>query len=531
MSLLRSRRSLGTLANGTLALGLLAVALGTAVIWISFANLLDARERLFDRLEPALVQTEKLRTALVDQETGIRGFAQGADLRFLVPYQTGQADETRLTRNLRRLLADAPEAHTALDAVTRQAATWRREVAEPIVSAPTTGPPSSADPVVLRAKLAFDEVRARVDALERVVRSVRRDSRHALDTTTTTLGVAIGVAIAAISGAAFAGTWLLRRRVIAPIERLVEQTDAVDQGRFDTVIDTTGPDEIERLATRVNDMRERIVAELAVTEAAKVELDRRSQSLERSNRDLEQFAYVASHDLQEPLRKVASFCQLLEQRYGDELDDKGRLYISYAADGAKRMQALISDLLDFSRVGRSTAGFVPCDLGQVVAEVVDGYSGPIEATGATVIAGDLPTVAGDRSLLTALFGNLVANALKYRSPDVAPVVRIAAEQRGDMWEFSVTDNGIGIEENFRERVFVIFQRLHGRDAYEGTGIGLALCKKIVEFHGGEIWVDEGPPDGGTVVRWTLPASATNAPQGYDPHEGATVAPPAESAAS
>lgn len=505
--------SLGYLANTSMVVAVAVLLVGVAVVSVSFSNLLSSRRQVFERLEPALVRTEKLRTSLLDQETGLRGFAQTRDERFLEPYEDGQAAEDRLTADLHRLLDEQPSAEARLDDVSAAADSWRREVAAPIVAAQPGGTDDDGSQSVLLSKTAFDEVRAAVDRLEADVGAARNDARADLDAATTSLAVAIGLALAGVTAAGLFGAWLLRRRVIVPIEELVTQTDHVDLGRFDAEIDVSGPREIEQLAARVNEMRERLVAELAATELAKAELAQQSQTLERSNRDLEQFAYVASHDLQEPLRKVASFCQLIEQRYADQLDEKGQLYIEYAVDGAKRMQALISDLLDFSRVGRTTDSFVDCDLERLTATVAESYSGPIGSTGAEFTRGDLPVVTGDPSLLAALIQNLLANALKYRRQDVAPRIRLDAERDGDHWAFTFTDNGIGIEETFREKVFVIFQRLHSRDAFEGTGIGLALCKKIVEFHGGDIWIDAAPPGGGTTVRWTLPAAPAVSP-GY-----------------
>ena len=501
----RQKASLGSFANASMALAAVVLAIGIVVVSISFSNLLSARRQLFERLEPALVQTEKLRTSLLDQETGIRGYAQTHDQRFLEPYEAGQSEEIRLTDALRRSLADelAP-IRNRLSAITSAAARWRREAAGPIIDA--SGDGGDGDAAALLAKTAFDDVRRAVDRLESEVARRHARARTDLDTATTSLAVAIGFALASVTAAGLVGAWLLRRRVIVPIEQLVAQTDHVDLGRFDARIDVRGPREIEQLSTRVDEMRVRLVAELAATAEVTAELSEKSQSLERSNRDLEQFAYVASHDLQEPLRKVASFCQLIEQRYADQLDEKGRLYIEYAVDGAKRMQALISDLLDFSRVGRNTGKFVECDLGVLAETVLESYSGPATESGADITLGDLPVVLGDRSLLMALLQNLLGNALKYRRLDLAPVITLTATTDGTLWTFTFTDNGIGIDEDFRERVFVIFQRLHGRDAFEGTGIGLALCKKIVEFHGGEIWIDDGPPEGGTTIRWTLPAS-------------------------
>jgi light-regulated signal transduction histidine kinase (bacteriophytochrome) len=239
-------------------------------------------------------------------------------------------------------------------------------------------------------------------------------------------------------------------------------------------------------------------------------LDEQARDLERSNRDLEQFAYVASHDLQEPLRKVSSFCQLLQRRYGGQLDERADQYIAFATDGAQRMQRLINDLLAFSRVGRTTAGFEAVDLGQIALAAAAQLEATREELDGRIVVGDLPEVQGDPVLLRQLLFNLFGNGLKFRRPDVAPEVRIEAHRDGDDWEFAVTDNGIGVESEYAEKIFVIFQRLHGREVYTGTGIGLALVKKIVEFHGGRVWLDTTPrAEPGTVIRFTLPVETAS----------------------
>jgi light-regulated signal transduction histidine kinase (bacteriophytochrome) len=208
---------------------------------------------------------------------------------------------------------------------------------------------------------------------------------------------------------------------------------------------------------------------------------------------------------------VASFCQLIERRYKGQLDERGEQYIEFAVDGAKRMQQLINDLLAFSRVGRAGNDFAPVDLEQVLAQAERQLELALDDVDAVVTHDPLPTVDGDHSLLVQLFQNLIGNGVKFRGTE-APRVHIGASRSAehpDLWEFSCSDNGIGIEEQYQDKIFVIFQRLHGRDAYGGTGIGLAMCKKIVEHHGGRLWLDSTPRDTpGAVLRWTLPARQT-----------------------
>ena len=234
------------------------------------------------------------------------------------------------------------------------------------------------------------------------------------------------------------------------------------------------------------------------------QLRKRAEDLARSNADLEQFAYVASHDLQEPLRMVNSYMQLLQERYEDELDETAQRYIHYAVDGATRMQSLVRDLLSFSRVGSRGAELVPTDLNQVLEQTLANFELAIKESGAVVTADPLPVVKGDQAQLTQLLQNLIGNAIKFHS-DTQPEVRISVAREQAEWVIRVADNGVGFDQKYAERVFVIFKRLHARDRYPGTGIGLAIAKKIVERHGGRIWADseEGR---GTTISFTLPAA-------------------------
>lgn len=492
------------MANVAVAIAGLAVLVGGAAVWAGFSQFLEARGRLFDRLAPALIESQRLRSSLVDQETGARGYIVTFDRRLLAPYLDGEAEQERIDGELRELLGPlehGDELLAMLDDVNAAMDLWRSEVTDTFLE--TFEDDQRLDLVFVASTELFDQVRVEMQQFEDAVAAERLEAREGMDEATTQLVVIVGAAMALLAFVALAGSWLLRRRVVRPIRQLVVAADGVVLDRLDQPIEVDGPSEIHHLAVQVGLMRDRIVSELAEVERRKAELDEQAEDLRRSNQDLEQFAYVASHDLQEPLRKVASFCQLLEQRYGDQLDERGQSYIDFAVDGAKRMQALISDLLDFSRVGRTTEHFVEVDLDQIGRDVVERYTEVVPD--ATISADPLPVVQGDPLLYGALIQNLVGNAVKYRRPDVHLQVHVSAERVGDEWRFRCVDNGIGIEPRFRERVFVIFQRLHGREAFEGTGIGLAMCKKIVEFSGGRIWIDEPVDDVGTVVCWTLPA--------------------------
>jgi signal transduction histidine kinase len=311
------------------------------------------------------------------------------------------------------------------------------------------------------------------------------------------LNMALIVLFAVMLAASVGVAIIIRYTVLKPVKELTDQVRAVAAGDFDRRLGVERPAELAELSSHVDSMRRRIVS-------AWRQAEEQADELRRSNGELEQFAYVASHDLQEPLRKIASFSQMLEQRYGEQLDDRAKQYIHFAVDGAKRMQMLINDLLDFSRVGRVPGERVPVAARDALDQALDNLSASIEDTGTVVTAGSLPRVVGNRQQLTQLFQNLVENAVKFRADEPARV-SFEAVRSGDMWEFSCSDNGIGVDAKYADRIFLIFQRLHPRDVYPGTGIGLALCRKIVEYHGGQLWLDDAGGPGAT-FRWTLPAA-------------------------
>lgn len=262
-------------------------------------------------------------------------------------------------------------------------------------------------------------------------------------------------------------------------------------------------DEAERHARDLAWLNLDLEKEIAERKRAEDEAELHARELARSNAELEQFAYVASHDLQEPLRVISGYVQLIARRYKGRLDESADEFIGFAVDGANRMQGLISDLLAYSRVGSAAREFGLTDCAVAMESAMVNLRTAIEESGAVVTRSGLPKVLADESQIVQLFQNLIGNAIKYKGPG-PPVVHVVAARKGDDWVFSVKDNGIGMDPKYHDRIFIIFQRLHGKHEYSGTGIGLAICKKIVERHGGTIWVESAPEKGCTFY-FTIPA--------------------------
>ncbi|MHA6758677.1 sensor histidine kinase [Streptacidiphilus sp. PAMC 29251] len=538
-------------------LALAAAIVGTAVL----ARTTAASNRLNDHISPARTAAVQLQAALLDQETGVRGYLLTGDTSLLEPYTRGLADEAGAKAQLTALMGDDRQSAADLAAVERSANAWRSGFAQPAIAARQ----SQGSVSVEQGKSAFDQLRKQLAATNGHLDQERAQARAQLGRMRTQRDLAFQsmLAVFLLTGAGLA--LLLHLTVVRPLNAMRAAARRVAGGDLDHRIPEQGPADLQTMAQAVEAMRLRVVTDLGASQRQEIQLreqaqqmDAQAAELRRSNTELEQFAYVASHDLQEPLRKIASFCQLLEKRYSVHLDERGLQYIAFAVDGAKRMQILINDLLGFSRVGRVHDARTEVALDEVLDQAVHNLAVAIEESDARILRPTtLPRVTGDPTLLTMLWQNLIGNAIKFRRPDLAPVIRITASADQDagtgdgvtgaevtgaevtgaevtgaevtgaaagvLWRFTVTDNGIGIPAEFADKVFVIFQRLHGRDAYEGTGIGLALCKKIIENSGGRIWIDTDHTDG-TRLHFTLPLSEALPPtEGERPHvlEGTT----------
>ncbi len=308
--------------------------------------------------------------------------------------------------------------------------------------------------------------------------------------------------------------FLLSRVITGPLQALQIGTEVIGSGNLEYRVGTTAGDEIGQLSRSVDRMaenlkkvlasRDDLEREVADRKKAEESLSRAIADLNRSNAELEQFSAVVSHDLQEPLRTVESYVHLLTRRYVGQFDADADKFSGFIVDSVNRMQLMINDLLQLSRVGTRGKEFQPVDCNLLLANVLGQLHRAIEESGAMVTSEPLPTVNGDETQLAMLFQNLIGNALKFRG-EAPPRIHVGAVRKGNLWCFSVNDNGIGIDPAYFARVFLIFQRLHPRSRYEGTGIGLALGKKVVERHGGTIWV-ESQPGVGTTFFFTLPTA-------------------------
>jgi signal transduction histidine kinase len=492
------------------------LAVLTLLVVTGFNRVGRAQARVSGTLFAVVTGSATLFNAYLNEETGIRGYALTGASAFLAPYRDGLGTEARVNPDLDRLVSGEAGLRTRLADLRAAARAWQQQFAGPVMAQVRShGPDSVTVNQQALGKTLFDTVRGSYAEYQQAVAAVRGDAVRTVDRQRTVLLVSfLALALMVVAAGTLLGT-ALRRWILDPLDGVAADARAVAEGELEHPVATGGPPELRRLGSDVERMRRRIVADYAAAVAARrtVEeqadaLARQAQDLRRSNDELERFAYVASHDLQEPLRKVASFTELLQRRYAGRLDDRADTYIEYAVDGAHRMQQLINDLLAFSRVGRTGDPLTTVTLGDAADGALRNLSAAIEATGATVTVEALPTVSGDRGLLTAVFQNLIGNAVKFHRPGVPPTVRVHAQPTADGgYRIDVEDDGIGIEPQYAERVFVIFSRLGRREDHPGSGIGLALARKIVEYHGGRIWIAARPDPGthpGATVSFTLP---------------------------
>ena len=448
-----------------------------------------------------------LETSLVNLENGVRGFVASGRERLLEPFRTARRTYPAQAERLSRLVADEPGQQAAVREITEgindYVLLWalplvglaedRRDVAQSVLATGTGRERLES----LRADLADLFARERSVAAMRERRAERRSS------TAVRLGL-IGMGLVALVAI---GMWFaLRRAILRPVERVSAATRAVADGDLTVHVPADREDEIGTLARSFNDMTDALLR-------SREELDSRTRELERSNHDLEQYAQMASHDLQAPLATIDLYLRLIERRLPDASQEEMEQLLEGIGGSTDRMRSLVRDLLHLARVGRGEPRREALDSSVVLNRALEDLAGPISDRGANVVSGPLPVVQGDPGQLGLLFQNLVGNAIKF-SDHEAPRVVVTASVEGNHARFAVRDNGIGIDPKHAERIFQPFQRLHGEDRYEGTGIGLAICQRIVTHHGGRIWAESRVGNGSTFL-FTLPL-ADEAPQPEPP---------------
>ncbi len=452
------------------------VLLGNAAASYRATLKLVENERLVAHTHQVIGEVEELVSSVKDAETGHRGFLVTGEAAFLGPYDAAPAEIEQHQQALDRLLADNPDQLRRLVDLNAKIAGKRLEMAR-VLDVYSAGGFEAARRTVSAGvgKNLMDDVRRisaeMIDHEEALLAVRARESaesgRNAYITLAVATGLTLGLVILVFS--------LIRR-------------DAQTRAKVEFALRAANEELEERVRERT------------------IEIERANLELERSNRELQDFAFVASHDLQEPLRKIQAFGDRLRMKYAEQLGD-GADYLSRMQSAAGRMHALINDLLTFSRVTSKAQPFVPVNLATVATEVVSDLEARIDQTGGRVEVGDLPEIEADPTQMRQLFQNLLGNALKFHRPDAAPVVKVHGATRDGTFTLEISDNGIGFEEKYLDRIFTPFQRLHSRQEYEGTGMGLAVCRKIVERHGGTITA-RSAPDAGTTFRVELPVEQT-----------------------
>jgi signal transduction histidine kinase len=463
------------------AVALVLLGITGIVSYLSVIRLTDDAQWVAHTGE-IIANLEALLSRTTDVETAVRGYAITGEDSYLEPYQSGTKEGIAILSRLKQLTADNALQQRRLEMLSPIFAE-RLTAALAVIDARKSQGFEGAQRMVLsgKEKALHDRIREIVremTAAERKLLNPRQDrTKRATKVTQLVIVSGCAIAIICVGFAPFFIRWQLVRRT-----RLL----------------ATLRHQVSLLAQSQEQLRERA----RVLDLKTVELQESARDLARSNRDLQQFAYVASHDLQEPLRMVVNFTQLLAKRYQDKLDKDAHDFIEYAVDGATRMQTLISDLLNYSRVGMQGKPFKLTNCEAILEQVLVNLKFAIVDSGAVITHDSLPMIMGDDTHLSQLFQNLLGNAIKFRGEN-SPRVHVSSERNGNDWKISVQDNGIGISPEHRERIFLIFQRLHTKAEYPGTGIGLAVCKKIVERHGGRIWI-ESPTEGGSIFSFTIP---------------------------
>lgn len=485
---------------------LLGVGLAVLVgVWLnakSRTQVTDAQARL--------TLLELLSGDISTMENGQRGYIITGDQDFLTPYLEAQGAFQAHVYALQDMSV-TPEQRSSLEQLQKAVERWDQQAAQPEITARQTSLQEAVRQVALgTGKRLMEQARRELDSMQLAENARLSDSGAASAATLNTVrwiavaGLLLGMLLV------FLTIWRVSRTLSRTVSQVTESAREIAAGQYHLRL----PDSPVLELAQLGEQFDRMAGAVQEREHA---LQSSNEQLARSNRELEQFAYIASHDLQEPLRTIGSYTELLAQRYSGQLDARADKYIAFTTQATERLKRLIQDLLAFSRVRQGGRRFGTVDTQQVVQEVLSDLKAQVEAVSGQIELGTLPTVHGNPELLRHAFQNLLGNALKFHAPGRPPLVKVAASREAGRWMFHVQDNGIGIEEQYHARIFGVFQRLHGLEDYAGSGIGLAVTRSAIEQHGGELWVDSTPGQGST-FHFSLP----------DPTQGldqANAAPP------
>ncbi|MDX6690956.1 MAG: hypothetical protein QOG15_2413 [Solirubrobacteraceae bacterium] len=492
-----------------MALSVAAAALivtALVVLVVAIAGQRDAAHTAF-RSQQALSLGNQLETSLVDIENSLARYVATGDERYLAPATRALARYGKQRGELTNLVSDDPGQQRRVRAIGVAIDDYADFWVHPLIAVARENIEDA------RSQVITDGGRARIDAIrqdfarlfarERAVIASREDRADTRSSSAIAFGIG-GAALVILVAAGFA--LYLRRSVVRPVLSVAEATGRLADGELDARVPAQRLDELGDLARSFNSMADSL-------QRSRTELEHSNAELTRSNAELEQFASVTSHDLQAPLTTISMYAELLERRHGTEDPEKGPALVDGIRHATSQARALIRDLLEYSRAGRGHLHREPVPARRIVDQALESLAGAIQESHARVRVGEMPVVLVDRANLCRVFQNLIGNAIKFTAEDT-PEVGIEAERDGAHWRFSVRDNGIGMQSRESERIFEPFQRLHGEEEYPGTGIGLAVCERIIAQHGGTIWVTS-QPGAGSVFHFTVPAGERAGPPGDD----------------
>jgi signal transduction histidine kinase len=480
-------------------LSAIAAALVGAVLIVLIVAVTGQRNaaRSAFRSQEALAAGNQLEKSLLTIENGVRGFVASRRDRFLDPANEALAGYPGEVRRLSSLVGDDLGQQARARDIGVKIEDYVRLWARPLIALSRNRPAAARSVVVTnggRDRLAaIQRDFAGLFARERAV--IRLREQRAEQRSARAIGIGVGGLVLVLAVAAGI-TLYLRRAVVRPVVTVAEATGRLAAGELSARVPARRHDELGELARGFNAMADSL-------QRSRDELEHSNAELKRSNAELDQFASVTSHDLQAPLTTISMYAELIERRHAADLNG-GMALVDGIRNATQEARTLIRDLLEYSRAGRGQLALEEVAVADMVRRALEALAGPIEAAGATVIVDRLPVVHVDRAGVCRVFQNLIGNAVKFTAGSRAPEVRIGAERQGAMWCLSVSDNGIGMDPKDAERIFQPFKRLHGEEAYPGTGIGLAICERIVNQHGGRIWVTSRLGEG-SVFSFTLPA--------------------------